>query len=199
MSFAFSRTDYRCVNTDTRKLSLYAMQKFETAKDNHTLLFLLEANLYRHNFGALQSFIAEQQTITDLLVNLERITQLETFRPDAIQFNLLPYAKLWDIFTAQFFTNDYSREDLARIATILSSFSEHIIMRGIKECEPGKALSYATKIFERMRAETLPALRREELYASKVNTSVPITVPQFRNPGFVSQSVAEELFFRALQ
>jgi hypothetical protein len=199
VSFAFSKTDYRCVNHETRGLFNYAKIKFGSIVDTHYFMFILECNIMRFNYGSLQNIISQHESYESLLALLEKLDSYEANRIDSVRFMLRPYARTWDAITTKFFTNDYSRDCLVKLANILSSFSEHIIMRGIGECDAGKPLSYLTKILERMRAETLPALRREELYANRVNMSMPLALPQFRNPGFVSDSIAEELFFRAIQ
>ena len=82
---------------------------------------------------------------------------------------------------------------------MFSTFSENTITKAIGECEPGKPLAYLSRILERMRAETVPQLRREELFAQRINLSTPLSLPEFRSPGFIEQTLMEELFFRAIQ
>lgn len=162
-------------------------------------MFLIEASSYRYSYGALQNLISSEPDCENVEAMLRQLEKKPPIRQDAINFSLHSFAKSWDIFTTQFFVNDYNRDDLLKMATLLSTFSEHIIMRGITECDAGKPLSYLTKILERMRAETVPIMRREELYRMRVNMSTPPVVPDFRNPGFITRSIAEEQFFRAIQ
>lgn len=163
------------------------------------LLFEIELNIYRFSFGALQNIISQQNDVTLLLSVLRELQNFPASRFDVIDFALRPYEKTWDAITTRFFTKDYSRTDLTQLAVIFRTFSTEHIMLAIGECDPGKPLAYLAKILERLRSAIIPMLRRDELYARRVNLSLPMQVPQFRSPGYVSNSIAEELFFRAIQ
>lgn len=200
--FSFAQTAYRFVNRETRELFSHTqrtMRDFTDYPELHTnIIFQIETLLFKFEYGALQNAILQKDNTLELFGYFTTLNEYAATLPQRT-FDLLPFSRMWDIFTTSYFTMDYSRETRAEMASVLSTFSETLIKRAIGECEAGKPISYLTKILERMRAETVPTLRREEMFQMRVNSSTPTILPTYRNPGFISNSLAEEQFFRALQ
>ncbi len=198
MSFSFVKTQYRFVSYETRQLAGYIK---ETNEERDHILFLLEAAVCRFTVSTIHSTIthALYSPESKIILTLEWLLSREAPRQYMILSDLRSYQRLWDFFTSRFFLKDYSRTDLSRMANIFTTFSENLIMQALHACEPGKPLAYLNAILEQKRAETIRTLRQEEMFTNRVNGSLSVAIPSFRDPGFIEGSITEELFLRALQ
>ena len=199
--YSFRVTQHRRVACETRDVFLELFGDLSYGHESrHDLLFSLENSLLRFTANYVCVELMPYRLLPDVaLAKLQAFQEDKGTRPDVYTTDLRDYCEGWDLLTATFIRQDYSRTDLLRLVSICEKHNIQTIKTGLNLTSNDKNLSYLSVVLNGIESKQLIQLRRDEAMSVAIAKSITVPLPTFCNPGYITQIMKEEAMFRAIE